>query len=515
MSDISPNDILIHVLTGLTLGGGSAGAPTLDEALIGKEVRADRWKIFDWAEQADPPIEEQPTIVYPPKLLYQSININIPTPPEIPERRLPKEEDGQTDTKTMGASISVKESLKNRKFGKLLWNPIKTGKQRLRFGSDPNLANKLGQELKNAEKEFEKWGTAQINPEYWNSSEYAKSDNKFWSGFALVRPLKMRGHQESIALVYGVDWLTTVAQSYHFCSLNAFMNVRDFIYEQSEVKSHIIARKDAKKQTSKNIDLSSDASSFYRLGLHRFPATLPEYLFNDKEEGKEETTVTVYDNVSLQEWTIKNLDALFGEFPLKIKYKNIDGEEQLLKVDNLAETLAELIGLSINIATDADTSVQLGFKNLVESTKAANSAIVAGDYARANSEYLGFNGKEKTRKVKLTYTPGKTNLIEALKESESNVVGFEIDEKESLKEQISKTLIVLQILKSASYFPWKPGDQITGDAIRDKRQEDKEKADQDWDEFLKDLNNPTGFRKIQGNPIPRVRDINTGETQND
>jgi hypothetical protein len=477
-----------------------------DDTQTGNEIRADKWRVFDWADQADP--ADPPKIIEPPKTLYQLIDINISAPPEIPDRRLPKEEDGQTDTKTVGSSVSVKESLKNRKFGKLLWNPIKKGKDKLRLAYDPNLGKKLNQDLKDGEEDYQNWLKAQVDPEYWVSEDYTKSENKFWGGFALVRPAQLKGHQGNFSIAYGVDWISTVSQSYHLCSLNAYMPIRDFIYEQSEVRQRNIPRKNAKKPANKNIELTSDSSLFYRLGLHRFPATLPEYLVGQGEEA-DKNTVTISDNVSLQEWMIKNLDALFGEFPLQMKYKNIEGEEQLLQVNNLAETLAEFMGIMIDVATNSDTSIQLGFKNLVETTKAANSAIAAFDYAKGNAEYLGYRGKEKNRKIKISYSPGKESISEALKESEVNVVGFENIDKETLREDLGKAMIILQILKAGSYFPWKPGQSFTGDDIRKRREEETDKKDKDWQAFLSKLNNPSGINKIPNNPIPKIKDIDT------
>lgn len=492
----------------VTRNTGPAETPTLDDYRVPPRFSPSNWRPYDWAEQENPPNTTE--ISRPPKVIYQAQPVDLPNIPQLPDRRLPLEADGQTVTATVGKSISVNEALKNKKFGQLLWNPIKEGKQQIRLAFDPSLAAKINQEYTDSLKDYQEWVAAQLDPEYWRSQDYQKSTNKFWAGFAFVRPGQLKGHQISLGVAYGPDWITSVAQSYYLRSLNSYMQVRDFIYNGWEIKQFNVPRKDAKKVLDEKLELHSDSGMFYRLGLHRLPAELPEFLFN---EGEDEP-VKVADLMSLHEWSIKNLDALFGEFPLKIKYKNLEGKEETLQVDNIAETLAEIIGLSINIATDADTSVAIGFKNLIETTKAANAAIVAGDYARANSEYLGYKGREINRKVKLPYTPNKDSIIEALKPSESNLVGYEISDNENLQEQIAKLLIVTQIIKSAFYFPYRPGDTLTGDAIANQREKDKEKADEDWDELLGKLNNPSGVNKIPGNPKPRIRDIETGGNEN-
>jgi hypothetical protein len=489
-----------------------AESPTLDDPRVPPEFKPDNWRPYDWAGQENPSDTTQ--ISQPPKTIYLPQVVDIQGIPPLPDRRLPPEADGQTVTATVGKSITVNEALKNKKFGQLLWNPIKEGKQQLRLAFDPSLARKIDQEYKDSLKEYQDWVKAQLDPEYWRSEDYEKSANKFWAGFAFIRPGQLKGHQNTLGVAYGPDWITSVAQSYYLRSVNSYMQVRDFIYKEWEIKQFNVPRKDAKKVLADDLELHSDSGTFYRLGLHRLPAELPEFLFNEGKEEKDDKPVKIADLMSLNEWLIKNLDALFGEFPLKIKYKNLEGKEETLQVDNIAETLAEIIGLSINIATDADTSVAIGFKNLIEATKASNAAIVAGDYARANSEYLGYKGREINREVKLTYTPNKNSIIEALKPSKSNLVGFEIQDNENLQEQIAKLLIVTQIIKSAFYFPYRPGDTLTGDSIREQKEKDKEKADEDWEDLLKELNNPSGVNKIPGNPKPRIRDIKTGDNQN-
>lgn len=492
-------------------GNEPASAPTLDDIRVSDGIRADRWKIFDWADQEDP--EETPKIVSPPQTIYKPININIPSAPEIPDRRLPAEEDGQTSTKTVGASISVKNSLKEKEFGKLLWNPIRKGKQKLRLAYDPDLAKKLEKDIKNATQNFNTWYQAQIDPEQWIDEDYTqKFKPKLVSGSALLRPTELKGFQGGLRLVFGNEWIETLAFSYHSASLNAFQSIRDSIAEKTEIKQFKISRKTSTDNIDPKIELLSDAGAFYRSGFHRYPAVLPEFLIRQKEKEDDEKTVIISDHVSMQEWLIKNLDALFGEFPVKLKYKTLEGQEETLEVDNISEALAELLGLSLNIAMDADTSVVLGLKNLVEATKACNAAIVAGDYARANADYLGYGGKEIKRKVRLTYTPGKEDIYEFMKPSESNTIGFEMAQKDSLQEVLKQLIENTTIARAAVWKKWGSTLQPPpGEAIKKQRKEQEDENDKQWQDLINSLNNPTGVKKIDGNPIPKIKDINTGD----
>jgi hypothetical protein len=250
------------------------------------------------------------------------------------------------------------------------------------------------------------------------------------------------------------------------------------------------------------------ASLYFRSGFHRFPAEVPQWLLDiEDKEGKDKDkkeNAYISDNLHFQEWTVRQLDALFGQFPIKIKYRDAQDKEQELILENIAETLAELTGLGLNIANDSDTSVAIGMKNLVETTKAANIALAASDYAKANAEYLGYRSKEYTREVPLTFTPKAESMKEILKESKQKVVGFRFDDKEDLQEQINKLLLVSQMVKAALFMPWKPGQKITGDWIKDQNEKIKTQGDEDWKALLRRLNNPEGIYKVEGNPTPKI-----------
>ena len=71
---------------------------------------------------------------------------------------------------------------------------------------------------------------------------------------------------------------------------------------------------------------------FYRSGHHRLPAAVLPSLVNNPggEDNQEEVELEkIYDVFSFQEWTVKQIDALVGEFPLKITTKraNPDNNE--------------------------------------------------------------------------------------------------------------------------------------------------------------------------------------------
>ena len=246
--------------------------------------------------------------------------------------------------------------------------------------------------------------------------------------------------------------------------------------------------------------------NYFRSGHHRLPATAFNYLLNTNEGNKE---LKIYDSLSFQEWIIKNIDALVGEFPLKLKYKNDDGEQEV-SLENVSEALAEVTGLLISLAEDSSNNLNATIKAMVEARNAANAATVAVDYASANADYLGYKGREKSREVNVTFTPGKETMKEVLTPSKQKIIGWEMQGEETLLELVKRILLGAEIIKAAMYIPWQPGDKLTGDVIREKQTEQTETEDAKWQEFLNRVNTPTGKYKIN-KPNAQIKDLTVDE----
>ena len=242
--------------------------------------------------------------------------------------------------------------------------------------------------------------------------------------------------------------------------------------------------------------------NYFRSGHHRLPATAFNSLLNTQEGNKE---LKIYDSLSFQEWIIKNLDALFGEFPLKLKYKTDDGEQEV-SLENVSEAIAEIAGLLLSLAEDSSNNLNATIKAMIEARNAANAATVAVDYASANADYLGYKGREKTKEVNVTFTPGKETLKEVLTPSQQKIVGWEMQGEETLLELVKRILMGAEIIKAAMYIPWKPGDKLTGDVIKEKQAEQTEAQDTKWQDFLNQINTPTGKYKID-KPNAQIKDI--------
>jgi hypothetical protein len=236
---------------------------------------------------------------------------------------------------------------------------------------------------------------------------------------------------------------------------------------------------------------------------------MPEYLNQDDTINKSDKIVEIDDMLEFQEYLLKNLDSVIGEFPVKIKIKK-DNKVEEIKLPNIAEALAEIAFMNINITQNSDQAVAIGLKNLVETVKGSNAAIVAQQVARGNAKYLGYKNKESKIEIPLTFTPDGESMQEYLQDSKQSIIGFENVDNDDLQDDLKQILIASQIVKAALMQPFKKGadSPITGDAIRDKKRKDEEKYDDNWQKLMNEYSKLNTASTIKTKyPNARIRDL--------
>lgn len=245
----------------------------------------------------------------------------------------------------------------------------------------------------------------------------------------------------------------------------------------------------------------------HRSGHHQLPATVPEDLSSN-----ESSTKKIHTHMEWEEWMLRQMDGLLGAWPVEMKYKNADGDTVDLEFKNLAEMQAELMGLILGVASDTDILQELGFKAIVETIKAQASAIQAADYAKANSEFLGYHGNDRSQDLPLSITPGAKSIKDALKESKQKITRFTFDDKTDLMELLKQILIASEITKSVFFKKWSPGDKFAGDELKDMRSQEGLDDDAAWDDFLNELRNLEGQRFGTIIPRPDINNLASEET---
>ncbi|MGL5133746.1 MAG: hypothetical protein ACRC78_14570, partial [Planktothrix sp.] len=212
-----------------------------------------------------------------------------------------------------------------------------------------------------------------------------------------------------------------------------------------------IIGKDGKPEPAPDASLDSltDITDFYhkltasRLGTGQFPAEIPVDLLSDD---KDSTTIKINSLAELTGWFIKQVDALVGQFPIKIEIEDSDAakegdQKKEVKLPNLAEAIAELYGLSFQSTYNSSLIIDLVLRNISEAIKVGNMGVETLDYAKAVVKHLGFKGNKVERKIPYFVDPREIkDLDKYRKEVELSTQGYEYEDKQTMNQQMKMLL---------------------------------------------------------------------------
>lgn len=257
--------------------------------------------------------------------------------------------------------------------------------------------------------------------------------------------------------------------------------------------------------------LQAAALNSHRSGHHRYPAQVPIDLTNESTAEDETTMFFIRDDATWQEWLIRQIDALQGSYPINIKYRDANNQEKILKFANQAESIAEITGILLSINADTDFLQDLGMKTIVEATAARVSATQAFDYAKANSDFLGYQYEEESSDIEIPFNPRAKSLKAFMTESTQKVARFKFKEQDTLIEVVRQLLVGVGIIKGAFWRPFNLfGSDLPGDRIRADKSADEQSSDRDWLEFIRHTetpptgHNPPGAIKPDLDRLPNV-----------
>ncbi|OKH47294.1 hypothetical protein NIES2101_23945 [Calothrix sp. HK-06] len=188
-----------------------------------------------------------------------------------------------------------------------------------------------------------------------------------------------------------------------------------------------------------------------RIGVNDYPVSVPKIL-TDRNQGID----TIENLTRLISWLGKNLDALCGMFPIKIKIKDADIDQEgdqakEINIPNIAEGIAELLGLSLILRAESDANLNATIRTLTEAGAAKQAAIIATDYGKANAEFLAYKGTQVDREIPFTFKPGEPRLDKMLVNATVNVKGWDNDDKEDIKDLFTPLLELAAQYRAANY----------------------------------------------------------------
>jgi hypothetical protein len=244
--------------------------------------------------------------------------------------------------------------------------------------------------------------------------------------------------------------------------------------------------------------------AYHRAGFHRLPATVLTDITGD------DSTEEIPDALGFQEWIVLQIDALIGQFPLNLEVKDADGELKRIQFGNISEAMSEIIGSIIASSQDSDLILEILLKNLTETIKAGNSANVASQYAKANSEFLGYQIKQQGQEVPYSVTPGGQSLKEILTPSKKRQVVPVFDDKTDLMSAIGRLAIDVGIVKAA--FTRQAADldslPLPGEGISQQRANRNSQEDTEWAQFISEVEVPPAQYQVDpATPKPDIKDL--------
>lgn len=187
-----------------------------------------------------------------------------------------------------------------------------------------------------------------------------------------------------------------------------------------------------------DVATATAAAPYYRMGLQRFPAMLPESLVNKGPMPDEAALMaklrSVPDLASFLEWAFKIFEELIGQFPIKYEVTD-DGKTNKVDVWNVSEALAEIYGMQVKVVEDSDQSVQWGVRSATEASKAGNAAVKTLHLLNEITDFLGPIKSQGTKIVDCTFNPDPTvgmTTEEMLKPSKQTLMVTDIQDGRSL-----------------------------------------------------------------------------------
>ncbi|NEQ47006.1 MAG: hypothetical protein F6K00_27080 [Leptolyngbya sp. SIOISBB] len=233
---------------------------------------------------------------------------------------------------------------------------------------------------------------------------------------------------------------------------------------------------------------------YTRLGVDEFPVKAPPLLI--QEDDKE---IALENHAQLWEWTARNLDAVMGQFPIKIKIKDSDpttegNQEVELNLPNVAETLAELFGLVYQSEINGDLITEILLRLIPEVISTKNAALIGQSYAKANASFLGY--KANAKEVPIDYNfdlEASKSLPRFLRESKKRITVHEDESKESVLDILAKLEFAAGIIKSSFYMKPSESGRLLG-AIETMIQDEALSIPnkEQWRDWLQRMNRDTG-----------------------
>ncbi|MEG4294216.1 hypothetical protein Q5692_35680 [Microcoleus sp. C2C3] len=245
------------------------------------------------------------------------------------------------------------------------------------------------------------------------------------------------------------------------------------------------------------------AANYMRAGYGRYPVMMPQSLINDDSIGDAVPAQPLENFAEWFEWHIKQQDAVQGEWPIDIAI--VDGaKRQPLKFENMSEAFAELTGLVIQTAADADAAVSVASHAAVAATKSQTAAVIAQKNVECLIKFFGVRTGYGSIFVDSVITPMDSdspnfNLKKFLTPSKQSVAFLTDVDPFDFQAVCDRILRNSEIAKAAVAMD--ASKELVGDYARNQRKYDaaeaKKEAEKELDKLQSSINTQNPDFKIK------------------
>jgi hypothetical protein len=192
------------------------------------------------------------------------------------------------------------------------------------------------------------------------------------------------------------------------------------------------------------------------------------------------------------EWYILQQDAIQGEWPIDIVIK--DGiKKEPLRFENISEAIAELTGITLQIAADADTGVNASCTAAGIAQKAVNAATIAQKNVECLIQFFGIRTGFKALFVQSSITPADPddknfNVRKFLSPSTQSLAVLTDNDPFDFQAALDRILRNTEIAR-ASVARNVDRDGLPGDFARNQRRYDAAEMRRDTEKAMEKLEN--------------------------
>ena len=228
-------------------------------------------------------------------------------------------------------------------------------------------------------------------------------------------------------------------------------------------------------------------------GFDEYPAVVPKSLMGD--DANKNVKVNSLSEMVL--WFIQQYDALTGQYPIDIEIDDIDPSEEgnqkrKISLPNMAEAIGEIYSLVLKSGVDSDIHTRFLMRLAAESVANKNISAITQSYAKANALFLGYKATPKAYDMKYAFNANKLGRLEdILEDSEGEIEGWSNEDENTAIEYFQRLMFAASIIKSKFFKPAGVVSHVLNevDRLAGGSEEDKAKAQELWENFLRNLSN--------------------------